>query len=128
MGSVGMVEFELKYVDAQRDRRSRVLYYYFRRGGRRWRLPGEPLSEGFMAEYRRLLAETAPALSSPERPTNPPGSFGALVTDYFAAPEFRAKAANTQKMYRHVLEPLAEIHGHKPVALLERRHIRQWRD
>jgi integrase len=128
MGSIGMVEFELKYVDAQRDRRGQVLYYYFRRSGRRWRLPGEPLSEGFMAEYRRLLAETAPALSSPERPTNPPGSFGALVTDYFAAPEFRAKAANTRKMYRHVLEPLAEIHGHKPVALLERRHIRQWRD
>ena len=27
-----------------------------------------------------------------------------------------------------VLEPLAEVHGHKPVALLERRHIKQWRD
>ena len=128
MGSLGMVEFELKYVDAQRDRRGQVLYYYFRRGGRRWRLPGEPLSEGFMAEYRRLLAETAPSAGSTQRQTNPPGSFGALVLDYFAAPEFRAKAANTQKMYRHVLEPLAELHGHKPVALLERRHIRQWRD
>jgi integrase len=31
-------------------------------------------------------------------------------------------------MYRHVLEPLAEIHGDKPVTLLERRHVRQWRD
>ena len=46
MGCLGMVEFELKYVDAQSDRRGRVLYYYFRRGGRRWRLRGEPLSEG----------------------------------------------------------------------------------
>ena len=97
MGSLGMVEFELKYVDAQRDRRGRVLYYYFRRRGRRWRLPGEPLSEGFMAEYRRLLAETTPALSNPERPTNPPGSFGALVIDYFAAPEFRAKGRQHAK-------------------------------
>ena len=31
-------------------------------------------------------------------------------------------------MYRLVIEPLAETHGHKPVALLERRHIKQWRD
>jgi len=125
MGCLGMVEFELKYVDAQSDRRGRVLYYYIRRGGRRWRLRGEPLSEGFMAEYRRLLAETAPSAGGGQRPTHPPGSFGALVSDYFAAPEFRARAANTQKMYRHVLEPLAEVHGHEPVALLERRYIRQ---
>ena len=27
-----------------------------------------------------------------------------------------------------ILEPLVEIRGHKPVALLERRHIKQWRD
>jgi hypothetical protein len=26
------------------------------------------------------------------------------------------------------IEPLAETHGHKPVALLERRHVKQWRD
>jgi len=121
-----MVEFELKYVDAQRDRGGRVLYYYFRRGGRRWRLHGEPLSEGFMAEYRRLLAETAP--SNAECLIDPPGSFGALVTDYFASPEFRAKAANTQKMYRQILEPLSQLHGRKPVRLLERRHVKQWRD
>jgi hypothetical protein len=27
-----------------------------------------------------------------------------------------------------VLEPLAKLQGHKPVALLERRHIKAWRD
>jgi integrase len=31
-------------------------------------------------------------------------------------------------MYRLVIEPLAETHGLKPVALLERRHVKQWRD
>jgi len=129
MGCLGMVEFELKYVDAQGDRRGQVLYYYFRRGGRRWRLPGEPLSEGFMAEYRRLLAATAPTLSSVERPTNFPGSFGALVRDFFAERKFRVeRRPNTQKMYRQIIEPLVERHGDKPVALLERRHIKEWRD
>jgi hypothetical protein len=27
-----------------------------------------------------------------------------------------------------ILEPLVELHGHKPVALLQRRYIKQWRD
>jgi integrase len=55
-----------------------------------------------------------------------PGSFGALVLDYLASPEFKATRPNTQKAYRQVLEPLAALHGPKPVALLERRHIKAW--
>ncbi len=31
-------------------------------------------------------------------------------------------------MYRQIIDPLAERHGDKPVALLERRHIKQWRN
>jgi integrase len=57
-----------------------------------------------------------------------PGSFGALAVDYLASPEFRQTRPNTQRVYRIVLEPLAKAHGDKPVALLERRHIKQWRD
>jgi integrase len=101
-------------------------YWYFRRGGRRWSLPGDPMSPEFMAEYRRLVAATGPA-----RPGNRelgPGSFGALVTDYLASPEFRKTRPSTQRIYRFILEPLAEMHGGKPVALLERRHIKAWRD
>lgn len=56
------------------------------------------------------------------------GSVAALVTDYIASPEFKEKRPSTQKIYRRVLEPLAEKHGDKPVALLERRHIKGWRD
>jgi hypothetical protein len=79
-----MTEFDLPYVNAQRDRDGRIRYWYFRRAGRRWRLPSQPLSEAFMAEYRRLLAatETRPSIS---RPAALPGSFGAVVTDYLAS-------------------------------------------
>jgi hypothetical protein len=119
-----MTRVELPYVNAQRGRDGKR-YWYFRRGGRRWRLPGEPKSPAFMAEYQRLLAASEPASA---RGKSPPGSFGALVEDYLVSPEFKETRPSTQKVYRSVLEPLAEAHGHKPVTLLERRHIKLWRD
>ena len=63
-----MTEFELPFVDAQKGRNGRVRYWYFRRSGRRWRLPGEPLSHAFMEEYRRLCAATVPAPLEAPRP------------------------------------------------------------
>ena len=122
-----MTKIDLRYVKPERDRQGRVRYWYFRRNGRRWRLPGEPLSEEFMADYHRLKAATEPAPASGPQ-TYPPKSFGALVADYFASPEFRDRKPNTQAMYRRIIEPLAEKHGMNPVALIERRHIKQWRN
>jgi integrase len=83
-----------------------------------------------MAEYHhRLLATTEPAPGAKGQRPHPPGSFGALVAAYFADRQaFGEKKPSTQRIYRMILEPLAEIHGHKPVALLERRHIKQWKD
>jgi integrase len=123
------MDLKLDFVDAQRDRHGRVRYWYFRRSGRRWRLPGQPGSPEFMAEYWRLHAATEPIPDAKGRLPHPPGSFGALVAAYFADKQkFGQKKPNTQSMYRMILEPLAEIHGDKPVALLERRHVKQWRD
>jgi integrase len=121
-----MTEFDLPFVDTQRGRDGRVRYYYFRRAGRRWRLPGTPLSAEFMAEYHRLIEATEPIRETQGPRSEPPGSFGAVVKDYFTSPEFTNTKPSTQKLYRLILEPLAELHGHKPIALLERRHIRQW--
>jgi integrase len=122
-----MTQVELPYVNAQRARDGRPKYWYFRRSGRRWRLPGEPFTPAFMAEYQRLLKATEPD-SSASLDDLPPGSFGALVLDYLASPEFKATRPNTQKVYRRVLEGLARIHGRDPVALLERRHVKALRD
>jgi integrase len=123
-----MNQIDLPYVNAQRDRAGRVIYFYFRRSGRRWRLPPLADREEFMAEYARLLAATAP--SSPTKPMDQaPRSFGALAAEYFADKEaFGQKSKNTRRIYRIILEPLVELHGNKPVALLERRHVKAWRD
>jgi integrase len=123
-----MAKIDLPYVKTERDRQGRVTYHYFRRAGRRWRLPPLERHEEFMAAYRRLLAASEPNQAEP--PTEyRAGSLGALVTQYFADRiAFGQRKPNTQRLYRLMLEPLVELHGHKPVALLERRHIEAWRD
>ena len=89
-------------------------------------MPGEPGSPEFMAEYYRLLAVTGTAPTSKGEVLR--GSVAALVADYFASPEFKETKLSTQRIYRLVLEPLAQKHGTKPVALLERKHIKEWRN
>ena len=98
-----MTNFELPFVDAQRGRDGMVKYWYFRRNGRRWRLPGTPLSEEFMREYRRLVVKTD-ASSHPQSGKSPhgPGSFGTLVRDYFASGEFKQLKERTKAEYRRV--------------------------
>ena len=50
-----MASIKLPFIDVQRARDGHVRFWYFRRNGCRWRLPGDPLSEAFAAEYQRLL-------------------------------------------------------------------------
>jgi len=120
---------DLPYVKPERDRQGRIKYWYFRRNGRRWRLPGEPLSEEWLAAYSRLKVETdATARPATERTAYPPKSFGALALDYYASPEFRDRKPATQAMYRRVIDAIVKRIGPHSVTLIERRHIKKWRD
>jgi hypothetical protein len=121
----------LPYVNIKCDRHRRAKYYYFRHKWRLERLPGEPLSEEFMARYHELVAavaqgEETPALS--DRRDFRPGAFGALVRDYLASAGFKEKAQSTQELYRRILDQLSAEHGHKSIYALRRRHIRKMRD
>ena len=138
MGRLTMADVELEFLNVQRGRDGRPAYYYFRRNGRRWRLPGELLSEEFMVEYRRLKEETDVAEQSdpPEdRLDFPRGTFGRLVSDYLASGEFKVgkgkkkrKSARTKASYERLCQMLQREHGTKRVSRLERRHVRQIRD
>jgi len=132
-----MVSVELPFLEPKSDRQGIVRYWYFRRHRRYWKLPGEPGSGAFIAEYNRLLAETAPTAVQPSENAEPPadkrdyprGTFGALVNDYLATGEFKTNLApRTQAEYRRVSEALQAAHGWKRVAHMERRHVRQIRD
>lgn len=109
-----MTKVDLPFVEVQRGRDG-VVRYYFRHRGRRWRLPGAPLSEEFTAAYRRLLAETQRGASMGRTHSgHGPGSFGGLVRDYLASGDFREKKQSTQAEYRRILEALADRHGQSP--------------
>lgn len=124
-GSVAAID--LPFVKAAKDRHGRTKYHYFRRSGRYWRLPGEPMSEEWLAEYQRLKAGTVPA--KPEGPTAyPPRSVGALILEYQQSPSWRDLRPNSQRVYGYVINWLLDKHGAHPVALIRRRHIKKWRD
>src|SRR5262245_17001184 len=128
-----MTTVKLPYVKIQRDRKGKPIYWYFRRGGQQWRLPGEPFTEKFAAEYQRPLALTdgqvAPTHDSPlDKRSYGPGSFGALVSDYLTSGEYKRLKPRTKAAYRRVLESLQRLHGDKNVANIRRRHIRKMRD
>jgi integrase len=123
-----MTKLDLPFVDARRDRHGQVMYYYFRRNGRLWRLPGAPLSAEFMAAYNALIETTKPVRAEGTPGAYASGTFGALVAAYFKSPEFKNRKDSTKRVYRQVLEPLAERHGPKEVKFLERRHVKAWRN
>jgi len=126
-----MVNLEFPFLDVRRDRHGRDRYYHFRRNGRLWRLPGEPSSPEFTAEYHRLKALTD-AKPNSEAPTNrrdyPRGTFGALVNDFLASGQYKTKSRRTRGEYKRVCDALSAEHGHKRVSHIERRHVRQIRD
>jgi integrase len=75
-----------------------------------------------MAAYQAAL-DCGPA---PQAKTKePPGSFGALCAAYYASAAFLTLQPVTRATYRNVIEALRAQHGDKPVAMLQREHVRR---
>lgn len=126
----GAAVVDLPYVKPERDRQGRVRYWYFRRNGRRWRLPGEPRSAEWLAEYARLKEATDAERKAPkaETTTPAPGSLKAIIVSYYRSPEWKNLKPNSQRAYGMAIASLEERAGHLPIALIERRHIKKLRD
>jgi integrase len=103
---------KLKYVNEYRDRTGK-LRRYFRRGAVRGPLPGEIASEEFMLSYQAFLG----AVGNPTTKTSRsgPGTFGALINEYYGSRPFLNLKPSSRQIYRYVLEPLAKAHGHRMV-------------
>src|SRR5262245_1832541 len=128
-----MATVKIPFVDERRDRHGRTLYYYFRRNGRLWRLPSDPFSEEFAAEYTRLKALTdRQAASMADTPLDKRhfgvGTFGKLINDYLNCGEYKQLKPRTKAEYKRVLEALQRLYGHLIVVGMKRRHIRKMRD
>ena len=97
------------------------VYHYFRRGDVRVRLPGAPGSREFMDAYAVALETKPPPIGASKQV---PGSMAALASLYYGSSDFRALRPASQRTYRRLLDAFLVKHGHKPVALLEPRHLR----
>ena len=103
-------------------------YYYFapRRGtaaaGERIRLPDDPQSPSFWAEYARLSGLPV------ELPTPRSGTFDVLLKDYRASPEFAQKADRTKILNERHMRLIAQAWGPLQVRGLKPKHVLQLRN
>jgi hypothetical protein len=105
------------------DRHGKPRWYLRRRGFRSIPLPGLPWSPEFMEAYALALKGEMPRLEIGASRTKP-GSMSALIAKFYLSAEWAGLAASTQRTYRGILERFRAEHGEKPVALLQREHVR----
>lgn len=113
-----MASIDLKYVKAYRDRHLTMRYYFRRNGKTLGKLPGAPGSAEFMAAYEGFMGHKVPARVKE-------GTFGRLVTEYYASVEFANLKPNTKSLYKQALEPLAAKYGDRPGATLDQEAVRK---
>jgi integrase len=110
-----MATIKLRYVHEYIDRTGKARSY-FRRNGRRTALPGILGSAEFMAAYQACLDEPAASLPVQRKLE---GSFGRLVTDFYASKPFtKDLKASSQRVYRSVLEQLVRDHANRGVSMM----------
>jgi integrase len=109
-----MTKILLKYVEEFIDRHGKP-HRYFRRGGKRVRLPGLPGSAEFMAVYQAALdGITAPKIET-VAPRTVPGTVHWLVTTYLASATFNALAPETKRTRRNILESFRAPDGEQRI-------------
>lgn len=110
----------MRYV--QQVRKGDRIWYYFRAGGVRQALPGDPSSPEFQERYKALLA-TVDVMRTPAAA----GSIDALIADYKRSPDYARLGAKTRISYARELDRLATI-GKYRASDLKRIHILKMRD
>ena len=105
-----MTFLRLKYLKVYRDRHGTVRRYVRRRGQKDIALKGEPGTTEFMLAYQAALGTTAPTVNKTK-----PGTFARLITDYYQSVAFANLKPSSRKLYRLVLDRIAERHGHRLV-------------
>src|SRR5262245_14372723 len=83
-------------------------YHYFRRNGRRVRLPGAPGSPQYLAAYEKALAGKKPELVTNGRIAFERSSLGWVAEQYLVSGEYRSKAIGTQRAYDVMVKTLRD--------------------
>ena len=118
MGSL-MARIDLPYVHQYRDRHGKWRRYY-RRGGFKVALPGEPDSAEFMEAYQAAVTKHAEGRARPAKRKVAPRSLDDLACRYYESTAFLSLRDTTKAVYRGEIERLRAEHGQDPVPLLRR--------
>src|SRR5262249_54265257 len=105
-----MAKLLLKYVEEFIDRYGKP-HRYFRRAGKRVRLPGLPGSSEFMAAYQAALDGVPAPKIEPVVACSAPGTVHWLVSTYLSSPTFNSLAPETQRTRRNILENFRSAEG-----------------
>ena len=116
-----MTSFRLSYVHQFPDRHGKIRRYFRRSGFPRVALPGRPGSAEFMAAFNAAMQGAA--VLPPSRYGN--GTIGALWTDYCRSAAYANLSASSKRIYRQIISPILEHHGHRSVSGMKREHARQ---
>ena len=116
-----------RFVNGYIDRHGKPRFYFRRAGFKRVPLPGLPWSPEFMAAYEEALAgQPTPIGGARVRP----GTIRALVVSYYNSLAFRSMKANTQSVYRNILDRFCgepdrqgQEYGEKSAANMRREHV-----
>lgn len=90
-------------------RRGDRVWLYYRRGGRRWPLPGPEGSAVFLEAYGRIHSSWGAMQGDTPRGT--PGTVDAAVTLYLGTADYLRLAAGTRADYRRTLDAFREAFG-----------------
>lgn len=107
-----MAPVDLPYLDSTMAKGRR--YWYFRRDGKRTRLPGHPGDVAFQKAYSALL--TPPVVSAK-------GTMAGLVDAYEKSPEWRSLSGATQRDYDKFLKRFRSDYGDRHVATFPREAV-----
>jgi integrase len=122
-----LTQLPLKYVQALTDRHGTRRHYFRHPTLPRTALPGLPGSQDFMQAYQAALAGTPVPRSIGAERTRP-GTFNALIVDYYGSSRFKTLQPITQRTYRNVIERFRDVYGTFMVAEIQTPHIRKLLD
>lgn len=102
-----MAKVRMSYVKAYEDRHGRMRHYYRRPGYPSIPLPGEPGSKAFAEAYEAAKNGAA----TPKTARLIPGTFAALIADYYETSRYGDLNESTKRTYRRALEKFRETWG-----------------
>ena len=102
-----MATFRMMYVKAYKDRHGRLRCYFRRPGYPSVALPGAPGSREFADAYEAAMASGK--ADKLDRIT--PGTFSALIADYYDTAKYHDLTEGTKRTYRRALEKFRDVWG-----------------